>query len=230
MLRNDLIPKSPSIKIMGRDSLHQGKFGAVLARAGVGKTQFLVQIALTWLLKGDTILHISLNDQMDKLNVRYREGYINLIDSVGYIDPQKAQRLWEDIEPAKTGLCYNESTFSPEKIHDYLRTFKKEDLRMPAMMVIDGLDFDKDKKEELRRIKAVSEEFSVPAWFSMRSHREEPLCSDGYPKQLENVKDQFDKALFLQPLNDKIEVVILKDGERANQRYLLDPATMMLVD
>jgi len=228
MLRNDLVKKSPAIRILGSENLHQGRFGAVLSRAGVGKTQFLVQIALSLLLEGENILHISLDDQMDKLNIRYKDAYTNLIDSIGYIDPQKANRLWEDIEPCKTGLCYNESTFSPEKINEYLKSFKKEDLRMPAVIVIDGLDFDRDLSIVLDDFKAISDKFSIPVWFSMRTHREEALCEDGYPQQLENVKDRFVKAVVLQPQGDKIEAVILKDGDKSDQRYLLNPSTMMI--
>ncbi|HKK90404.1 MAG TPA: hypothetical protein VJ936_03325, partial [Desulfobacteraceae bacterium] len=66
MLRKDLITKNPAVKIMGKENLHQGRFGAVLSRAGVGKTQFLVQIAISRLLDEEKVLHVSLNDQMEK--------------------------------------------------------------------------------------------------------------------------------------------------------------------
>lgn len=231
MLRKDLLKKDPSIKIMGKENLHHGKFGAVLSRAGVGKTQFLVHIALSWLLEGQNILHISLDDPMDKINIRYKEAYFTLIDSIGYVDPQKAIRLWEDIDLCKTGISYNESTFAPEKIWEYLHSFKKEDLRMPAMLVIDGLHFDstidEGLTENLEKLKNISSEFSISLWFSMRTHRDEPLSSDGFPKQFESVKDMFDKALFLQPKENMIEAIVLKDGNRADQKYMLDPATMM---
>ncbi len=227
MLKNDLIQKSPAIIIMGSENLHQGRFGAVLSRAGVGKTQFLVQMAISRLLEGENTVHISLSDPMDKINVRYKEAYTSLIDSIGYVDPQKANRLWEDIAPCKTGIAYNESTFTSEKLRDYLKTLKKGDLKVPAMVIVDGLDFDADLSGTLDELKAISEDFSTAIWFSMQSHRDEPLSSEGYPKQLESVKDRFDKALFLQPRDEKIEALILKDGDRAAQRFMLEPATMM---
>lgn len=230
MLRTDLVQKCPAVRILGIETLHKGKFGAVLSRAGVGKTQFLVQIALTRLLEGDKVLHISLNDQLDKINIRYKEGYNNLIDSIGYIDPVKASRLWDDLNPAKAGICYNEVTFAPSKIRDYLNSFKKEDLTMPSMIVMDGLDFDADISGRLEELKEISTTFSVAIWFSMKTHRDEPLSDGGYPRQLEETKDLFDKALFLQPRENKIEAVILKDGERESHTYLLDPATMMIAD
>ena len=230
MLKKDLISKSPVSKAIGIENLKQGRFGAVLSRAGVGKTSFLVQIALTQLLKNEKILHISLDDPIEKINLRYSEGYTNLVDSIGYVDPQKAVRLWEDINLNKVGISYNESTFDSEKIRDYLKSFKKADLVLPCIMIIDGLNFDKDVSGILEELESLNHEFSIFIWFSMKSHREEKLSPEGYPIQLDTHKEKFDKAIFLQPVEDKIEAVILKDGDRTDQRYRLNPATMMIVE
>ena len=230
MLKKDLISKSPVSKAIGIENLKQGRFGAVLSRAGVGKTSFLVQIALTQLLKNEKILHISLDDPIEKINLRYSDGYTNLVDSIGYVDPQKAVRLWEDINLNKVGISYNESTFDSEKIRDYLKSFKKADLVLPCIMIIDGLNFDKDVSGILEELENLNHEFSIFIWFSMKSHREEKLSPEGYPIQLDTHKEKFDKAIFLQPVEDKIEAVILKDGDRTDQRYRLNPATMMIVE
>ncbi|MGD9730981.1 MAG: hypothetical protein AB7U45_02270 [Desulfamplus sp.] len=229
MLRKDLIKKSPVIQILGDEYLAQGKFGAVVARAGVGKTQFLVQIAISLLLEGKKIIHISLYDTIDKINIRYKEGYTNLIDNVGYIDPQKAARLWEDIAPCKFGITCHENTFSPKNIRDYLVSLKKNSLEIPAMIVVDGLDFDRDCSVVLDILSQLANEFSLSIWFSMKSHREEAFSSRGFPVQLDRVHERFDKAVYLQPKEDKIEVVILKDGLKVNERHLIEPATMMIL-
>ena len=53
MLKNELILSNP-LKRMGFESddiLKQGEFGAVMARAGVGKTALLVQLALNSMLR-----------------------------------------------------------------------------------------------------------------------------------------------------------------------------------
>jgi len=230
MLKKDLISKSPVSKTIGIENLKDGRFGAVLSRAGVGKTSFLVQIALTQLLNDEKILHISLDDSMEKINIRYNEGYTNLIDHIGYVDPQKAVRLWQDIKSNKVGICYNESTFDTQKIRDYLKSFKKADLVLPSIMVIDGLNFDDDVTNTLEDLENLNKEFSVFIWFSMKNHREEQLCEDGFPIQLETYKEKFDKAVLLNPVDDKIEAIILKDGDRTNYRHILNPATMMIVE
>lgn len=229
MLRKDLILRSPVNTTIGIENITDGSFGAVLSRAGVGKTSFLVQIALTQLLDNQKIIHISLDDTTEKINIRYNEGYTNLIDSIGYVDPQKAVRLWEDINPNKVGICYTPTTFDIDKISDYLKSFKKAELPMPSIIILDGINFDNDVTDQMEQLEALSKEFSIFIWFAMQSHREEALCEDGFPIQLENHKDRFDKAIFLQPVENKIEAVILKDGNRTDQKHLLDPATMMVV-
>ncbi len=229
MLKKDLISKSPVAKTIGLENVKDGKFGAILSRAGVGKTSFLVQIALTQLLGDDKILHISLDDQIEKINIRYKEGYTNLVDSIGYVDPQKALRLWESINPNKVGISYTEATFDTNKIRDYLKSFKKADLAMPSILIIDGLNFDKDVSANLEELESLALEFSIFTWFSMKNHREEDLCEDGFPIQLEKYKDKFDKAVLLQPVEDKIEAIVLKDGDRTDAKALLNPATMMVV-
>jgi Na+-transporting NADH:ubiquinone oxidoreductase subunit NqrF len=173
---------------------------------------------------------VSLDDPMDKINLRYEEAYTNLVDNIGYVDPQKAVRLWDDICPNKVGISYTEATFNTDKIKDYLKSFKKSDLALPSIIVIDGINFDNDVSDILEDLKDLNQEFGVFVWFSMKSHREEALSEDGFPVQLEAVKNLFDKAVFLQPIDDKFEAVILKDGDRIGQKYKLNPATMMLAE
>ena len=227
MLKKDLIRRSPAEKALGLENITDGKFGAVLSRAGVGKTGFLVQIAVTQLLSDEKILHISLSDSMEKINVRYDEAYTNLVDSIGYVDPQKAVRLWDSVKHNKVGISYTESTFDVEKIRDYLKSFKKADLDLPSIMVIDGLDFDSDLSGILTDLNQINTEFGIFIWLSMQSHREESLTEDGFPVQLAAHDTQIDKAIFLVPVDNKIQATILKDGDRTHQTCLLDPATMM---
>jgi hypothetical protein len=229
MLREDLILKSPISKIPGISNIENRRFGAVISRAGVGKTGFLVQIALTRLLSNENLIHISLYEPIEKINLRYNDAYTNLIDSIGYIDPQKALRLWEDIYPNKVVISYNENTFDTEKIRDYLKSFKKVDLALPALIIIDELDFDKDQTDILTKLYELSMEYSLFIWFSMKSHREQKFSDEGYPVQLEAYKDKFDKAVYLKPVEDKIEVLMLKNGGKTEQNLILQPSTMMAV-
>ena len=50
MLKKDLILKSPVSRTIGIENIKDGRFGAGISRAGVGKTRILVKIAITQLL------------------------------------------------------------------------------------------------------------------------------------------------------------------------------------
>lgn len=230
MLKNDLILRSPAEKTIGAENIIEGQFGAVLSRAGVGKTGLLIQIALTRLLCDEKVLHISLCDTIEKIAIRYNEGYTGLIDNIGYVDAQIAERLWDEIQNNKTGIAYNESTFNVNKIKDYLDSFKKTNLILPTLMIIDGLNFDTDLSDVLSDLKQLQQDFGICIWFSMKSHREEPLNQNGYPIQLEKYDTLFDKAVFLVSEEEKLHAIVLKDGDRTDQKFLLDPATLMPVE
>ena len=80
MLKQDLTLRNP-LRLLGEnteDNLAEGGFGAVLARAGVGKTALTVQIALNSLLKSHNVLHISLNDPVNKVTLWYKEVFKSL--------------------------------------------------------------------------------------------------------------------------------------------------------
>ncbi len=230
MLKKDLVLRSPAEKIIGSSQIVNTRFGAVLSRAGVGKTTFLVQIALTQLLQDKKILHISLVEGMDKINVRYSDVYNNLIDSIGYVDPAKARKLWEEIEANKVGISYHDKSLDTAKIRDYLNSFSAANLPMPGIIILDGLDFEQDVTAQLSELNALYDEFSIPTWFSIQCHRDGTLDPEKTPVQLENYNDFFDNAFLLWPVDSKIEVISLK-GENSNDHsLLLDPANLIALD
>ena len=67
MLKTDLILRNP-IQFLGgqsEDVMASGQFGGVLARAGVGKTALMVQMALNAMLHERNVLHVSLNGETE---------------------------------------------------------------------------------------------------------------------------------------------------------------------
>ena len=82
MLKKDLTLRNP-LRLLGKenqDILSKGGFGAVLARAGVGKTAIMVQLSLETLLRGKNVLHVSLSDPVNKVSLWYKEVFHNLAD------------------------------------------------------------------------------------------------------------------------------------------------------
>ena len=80
MLKNNLMLLSP-FRVMGYDNeniIPEGGLGAVAAQVGVGKTALLVQLALNAMMRDQKVLHISLQDPVNKVSLWYHELFNNI--------------------------------------------------------------------------------------------------------------------------------------------------------
>lgn len=232
MQKNDLISHGPLKLIMGHDEteeiLNEGRFGGVLARAGVGKTSFLVQLAIPTLLKNKKILHISLTDSVDKDILRYKEGLQNLAKAGTNFDIKTLNELWESITPNIFGLYFKPKMFSTEKLSKQLKNLKTENIFLPDVAIIDGLNFDSPIEDTLKTLQDIAKEYGLRIWFSIRTHRDEELSSDGTPKQFSDVKKMFDTAVWIQAKESKVYATTIK-GNVSDKEFILDPATLLVI-
>jgi len=73
MGKEDLIANNP-LRILGLDNKAEQatqSLGLVMARAGLGKTAILVQIAIDSMLRGNRVLHVSIDESIEKTRDRY---------------------------------------------------------------------------------------------------------------------------------------------------------------
>jgi hypothetical protein len=229
MLKNDLIVRNP-LRLIGRETeeiLTDGEFGAVLARAGVGKTAFLVQLALNSLLKDKNVLHISLNDPVKKVVAWYEEVIRNIANeyNVGQID-----QLWEALLPHRFIMTFRVEGFSVPKLEERLSDLTEQGIFVPQVILIDGLPFDEAVSRSLPSLKTLSKKHSMPVWFAVRTHRHEEPGLDGMPVPLLEVAELFEVAIQLQPKGKEIHVEALKGATSpaAAPKLLLDPSTMLI--
>lgn len=231
MLKKDLILRNP-LRLMGHetdDILPDGGFAAVLARAGVGKTALLVQLALNSLLRDKNVLHISLDDPVEKVCLWYEEVFRNIANQYKV---KQINRLWETILPHRFIMTFKVEGFSVPKLEERLTDLTEQDIFIPHMILIDGLPFDESIRKPLSDLKTLAKNNSMHVWFTVRTHRHEEPGPDGIPAQLINVADLFEVAIQLQPERKEIHVRALK-GKSANSDHpalLLDPATMLIKD
>jgi hypothetical protein len=229
MLKKDLILRNP-LRVMGyenNDILSTGQFGAVLARAGVGKTAFLVQLSLNALLRGKNVLHISLEDPVHKVSLWYKEVF-NLIADQYQVD--QINQLWDSLLPHRFIMTFRVEGFSVPKLQERLADLMEQNIFTPQMIIVDGFPFDESMRRPLAEFKALVEKHQMHAWFTMRTHRHEDPGPKGKPLQLEQVSDLFEVAIQLLPEGKEIHVRAVK-GEKSFVEDLdlrLDPSTMLL--
>jgi hypothetical protein len=229
MLKKDLIMRNP-LRMIGYendDILNAGEFGAVLARAGVGKTAFLVQLSLNALLRGKNVLHISLEDPVNKVSLWYQEVF-NLIADQYRVD--QINPLWESLLPHRFIMTFRVEGFSVPKLEERLLDLMEQNIFSPQMMIVDGFPFDESVHQPLMEFKNLLKNHQMPAWFTIRTHRHEDPGPDGIPMQLAQLSDLFEIAIQLQPVGKEIHVKAVKGAESfsKNLDLRLDPSTMLI--
>jgi hypothetical protein len=229
MLKQDLTIRNP-LRLIGDGSeelLQAGGFGAVLARAGVGKTALTVQIALNSLLRENNVLHISLDDPVNKVTLWYKEVFRHLAEqyNVGQV-----KQLWENLLPHRLIMTFAASGFNVATLEERIEDLSAQDIFHPMMVIIDGLPFDDTTRTTLNDLKKLAEKRKQHIWFTVTTHRHEAPGTDGLPPQLEGLADQFDIILQLQPEGSQIHINALKHAgpEEPPRSLLLDPSTLLI--
>jgi hypothetical protein len=231
MLKNDLILRNP-LRLMGHENeaiVPEGGFGAVLARAGVGKTALIVQVALNSMLQQKNVLHVSLNDPVDKVKLWYKQVLSSLAHQYHV---RQIKELWESIQMNRFIMTFKVEGFSVPKLEERVTDLTEQEIFNPHMVIIDGLPFDEGLRTPLEGLKDFSVNHRLHLWFTVTTHRHEAPGPDGMPVQLQSVQDLFDAVIQLQPEGKRIHIQCLKGGPEtaAAADQLLDPSTMLIQD
>jgi hypothetical protein len=227
MIKQEMILRN-TMRQLGFESeeiLPTGGFGAVLARAGVGKTAFLVQLALNGLLRERKVLHISLNDPVDKVNVWYNELFRLL--AAGDEKVNKAAYL-ESLLPNRFIMTFRVEGFSAPKLEERLNDLSLQGIFSPSIMIIDGLNFEDSRNSDIKELKALAEKRGMQAWFTVQTHRDEGSGANGLPASFAPFAVLFDIILELRPEHADVHIAVLRGSESTGVSALLDPTTMLI--
>jgi len=229
MLKNDLMLRNP-LSAMGltlEEILPAGGFGAVLSRAGVGKTAFMVQLGIYALSQSINVLHISLDDPVQKISLWYKEVFQRLGEPY---ENEQVKGLWDLILPYRFIMTFKIGRFSAPVLEERLTDLREQKIFNPDMIIIDGMPIDGSIKQSLDDLKTLAEEYSIRIWFTAQTHRSEDPAPDGLPVFMQQVGDWFDFVLQLNPERGKIHVNALKGGFGLSDSVslFLDPATMLV--
>lgn len=229
MLKKDLILRNP-LRLLGSEKeglLANGDLGAVVARAGVGKTALLVQLALNSLLNDKRVLHISLDDAVNKVTLWYEEVFRLIANQYNI---HQMHEIWDGILPNRLIMTFKVGGFNAPKLKERLTDMMAQNIFTPDMIIIDGLPFDDAVRPALTELKALAKEMDFPMWFTGRTHRHEDALTDGMPARIAPVEDLFETILQLRPEESQVHICAVKGRATAGAQtdLLLDPVTMLI--
>ena len=232
MRRRELNERSP-VRLL-ESSLHggvgEGNIAVVVARHGVGKTAFLVGVALDDLMRGRNVLHVSVDQTADRVRTFYDEVFNDLAHE------SKLEDVWKvrvDLERHRRISCYLDGTFSVEKLTTAIEFMGEHTDFVPTTIVLDGFPIEETTEAEMQSLREIIGKLGAEMWMTAVRHRDDGAETDGtIPPSVAKVIDQVDVVLQMAHDTKAVHVSLLKDHDNENisdLKVALDPRTMLLM-
>lgn len=232
MLTTQYLERSP-IRIMEKSihgGLGKGNLGVFTSRKGVGKTGCLIHVAIDTMLGGKKVLHVSFNSDPQHISKWY-----NII----YNELTRAYKLensdfFAEIIHNHIIMNLNQSKITiPEVVKSLERMIEHTNFA-PAVVIVDGLDFEKNAPDDFQHFRSFAENHGIEMWFSATLHREHMNFDDrGIPAPVNRFYDYFSVIIMLVPQTGYVDLKLLKDREATNPEKLrlkLDPKTFLITN
>jgi hypothetical protein len=231
MLKQELIEKNPLRALEPETGINSAphRMGLLIGRKGAGKTALLVQVALDSLLRGNHVVHVTIGQSLDKAKAWYEDLFQELstryrLDHVGEVHDEITRR--------RMIMTFQTTSFSVPRLEERLTDLIHQDVFHPQCMVIDGYDFEKASREQVRELLAFTEAQRLHTWLTGTRHPENSQTSaTGVPAPLDRFEDLFDTILLIGPEHEGHTLRTLKfpaSGAGPRRDLVLDPRTLLV--
>src|SRR5262245_288623 len=210
--------------------LGRGNMGVVVARHGIGKTAFLVGIALDDAMRGRKVLHVSLDKTVDHLREFYDEIFMDLAHSA-QLEDLPAERL--EMERNRIIHTYAGKSFTIHKLRHSVNFLKEYAQFHPDCLILEGFDFERGSLADMEAFRQLAADLNVEMWMSAITHRGVPSNQDGIPEPLAKLASTIAVIVQMADNSDGVQLSLLKDHDNPNVAKLtlaLDPSTMLLIN
>ena len=215
--------------------LGKGNLGLVMARAGVGKTACLVQIALDDLLRERPVLHVSLDQTMDHVLSWYDALFDDLATMTEMDEAEAARQM---VQKHRMIAAFTDHDLWPDRLEKTVEMFSKHLQFRPAAILVDGYPWTSHSTTEnaamIGAFKSYAKMLGSELWMSAQTHRS---ATGDHPTRLPAPYDQceqlIDVAIYLEPHGSDVAVRLLRDHGNADPsdvRLTLHPDTLRLMD
>jgi KaiC/GvpD/RAD55 family RecA-like ATPase len=167
MRPNQLLPLSP-FRVLDESlggTLSTGQIGVICAPTGIGKTSFLVQLALDTLFKEQNVLHYSLQDPVDHVRSFYDESFDRIAHALNLEEPLRALVA---IERHRTIHAAPGALFDIDRVERILAVVKEAMHLDPALLVLDGGALD---AKAFAQLKSLAYAANLAIWTTLDEKR-----------------------------------------------------------
>ena len=206
--------------------------GVVMARAGLGKTAFLVQVGIDHALRQKPTLHIALGQELDHVHSWYDALFEHLASSVGVEDYDEAR---ERLHRCRLIQALPRTSLDPGKLADSLKLYEKSLGFVPKAILIDGYTWEAPAEQlvsEISLLKELAATVDAELWMSAQTHR---ATTTDHPQKItppcDVCAELIDLALFLEPEGTEVGIRLLKehDNPQPLETHLLLHADTMQI-
>jgi hypothetical protein len=205
--------------------LGPGNVGVVLAGHGVGKTSFLVGVALDELLRGGRVLHICVDHTLSHVRAHYDTVFEDLA-STTHLEEEAV--VHAEIDRLRSIRVIPPNQLSASKLRDAVK-LEVDAGAKPSLIVLEGLDCASMPADDVSDLKALAEELAAEIWLSADSSEE---GAREVPATIADFGKRISVILGLEPENGTVKLRALKDHDNTDLENLhvsLDPRTLLLV-
>lgn len=231
MYRKEVNERSP-LRVFERSiqgGLGKGNVGVVMSRAGAGKTAFLVDIALDDLMQERKVLHINIDNPVEKVREFYDEIFNDLAESQKLERRERAHLI---VERHRLIQTYGRDSFSMDKVKEGIALAKEHMLFDPEVIILDGWPkFSEATDADVQQLVDLAKQYDCELWVSARARREDERDERGIPTKISRFDEQLAVIIQLEPEADHIRLNLVKDHDNQDVASLfleLDPRTLLV--
>lgn len=204
--------------------LGKGNVGLVLAGHGVGKTSFLVGVALDDLLQGRAVLHVALDQTVAHVRAFYDTVFDDLASQARLQDEAVVHT---EVDKLRSIRAYPPDAFDVAKLRQAMKV-EEETGGRPSLVILEGWEASRLGRAEAQELASLARELQVEIWVSVACPGEQV---DGLPGAVPEARDEFAVILALEPGERTVQLRALKDHDNPDVAALhvaLDPKSLLL--
>lgn len=233
----DQVSDNSPIRILERccrGGLAPGELGVVMARAGVGKTAFLVQVGLDAAMRKQPVLHVALGQDLEHVRSWYDALFDDLARTTNLEDREQVRAM---VNQHRVIQASADTDFGHERLDNIVTLYDRARFK-PAAIIIDGFDWESgavvERAAEFGALKLVAKRLRAVLWLSAQTHRDvTPAHPTALTPPCAAFAEVIDIGVFLEPEGTHVGVRLVKDHETtppADTPLQLHTDTMRLVE